>query len=378
MYNNIRYRLYFIVLTVTFLVTTVFATTPTICYSVFDAININNHDITVNGYIVGEPVLTNKINTSNFKNDYAIAIADSRNESDTNNMIFVKLDKDYRNNFGLKSNPHNKGMAVRITGTKETYFNHSGIKNVTSIVFVSSIAKPDNENKPSSSYNDYYADASGKTGLSLKATLNDIIDNHKELSYSDVWQALRDTDEDPNNSSNVILLYTGKSTSKYNNGGDVDNWNREHVWAKSHGDFGTRMGAGTDLHHIRPADVSVNSSRGNKNFDKSLYRHHEATDCFHDSDSFEPRDEVKGDVARMIFYMATRYEGKHGEVDLEVVNYINNSKTPYHGILSTLLKWHKDDPVSEFERVRNDKIYKYQGNRNPFIDHPEWVEAIWN
>lgn len=82
----------------------------------------------------------------------------------------------------------------------------------------------------------------------------------------------------------------------------------------------------------------------------------------------------------MIFYMAVRYEGERsGEPDLEVSEWMNSSKSPYHGKLSTLLEWHKQDPVSEFEIRRNNLIYEnWQGNRNPFIDHPEWVYEIWN
>ncbi len=225
----------------------------------------------------------------------------------------------------------------------------------------------------------YYKSAMGKTGEDLKDALNDIIDAHNELNYKEVWSALKEIDQDPTNSENVILIYTGKSISKDANGTGKDDWNREHVWAKSHGDFGTRMGAGTDLHHVRPADVTVNSSRNNKNFDNSENAHHEATLCKHDSDSFEPRDSVKGDVARMMFYMAVRYEGEHDEVDLELVEYMNESKSPHHGKLSTFIEWHENDPVSDFERRRNNLIYeKYQGNRNPFIDHPEWVEDIWD
>jgi len=225
----------------------------------------------------------------------------------------------------------------------------------------------------------YYAPAIGKTGSLLKATLNDIIDKHTKISYDAVWDALRYTDEDPNNSNNVILLYTGRSQGKFTNGGDVDDWNREHVFAKSHGDFGTAAGPGTDLHHLRPADVSVNSTRGNLDFDMGGTYDSEATLCKYDSDSWEPRDSVKGDIARMLFYMAVRYEGENGEVDLELNNLTSNTTAPYMGKLSTLLLWNAQDPVDDFERKRNDVIYnKYQHNRNPFIDHPEWVNLIWN
>ncbi|QVK17428.1 endonuclease [Mycoplasmatota bacterium] len=235
------------------------------------------------------------------------------------------------------------------------------------------------ESNSSSLDNSYYKDAIGKTGDQLKRALNDIIDNHTKLTYDEVKYALRDTDEDPNNSNNVILLYTGRSQAKSTFGGDRDDWNREHVWAKSHGDFGKSMGPGTDLHHLRPTDASVNSTRGNKDFDYGGNYDKECKQCKTDSDSWEPSDNVKGDVARMIFYMAVRYEGEHGEVDLELNDHVNNGSRPYMGRLSVLLEWNRLDPVDEFEMNRNNVIYEdYQGNRNPFIDHPEWAELIWN
>ena len=81
-------------------------------------------------------------------------------------------------------------------------------------------------------------------------------------------------------------------------------------------DFGDSPPCGTDLHHMKPEDASVNSDRGNKDFDNGGVQHPEATGCYYDSDSWEPRDAVKGDVARMIFYMEVRYEGDNGEPDL--------------------------------------------------------------
>ncbi|PHG57585.1 ribonuclease [Bacillus toyonensis] len=221
----------------------------------------------------------------------------------------------------------------------------------------------------------YYRNAFGKTGVMLKKELHNIIDNHKKLSHNALWEALRDTDADPNNRNNVILLYTGRSQ-----GGKYE-WisTREHVWAKSHGNFGTSPGPGTDLYHIRATDVSVNSSRGNLDFDNEGTPHLEATECKYDSDSWKPRDNVKGDIARMLFYMAVRYEGDNGEIDLELNDRVNNNSSPYMGRISVLLQWHKQDPVDHFERRRNELIYtKYQQNRNPFIDHPEWVQQIWS
>lgn len=222
----------------------------------------------------------------------------------------------------------------------------------------------------------YYASASGLQGSALKAELHEIIDGHVQLSYSGVWDALKVTDEDPNNPNNVILLYTGESRSKSLNGGNVGDWNREHTWAKSHGDFGTTMGAGTDIHHLRPTDVQVNGARSNLDFDNGGTAVAGCDGCLKTSSSWEPPNDVKGDVARMLFYMAVRYE-PGDPVDLELNELLNNGSAPYHGKLSILLQWHAQDPVSDWEKQRNDKIQDFQGNRNPFIDHPEWAESIW-
>ena len=225
----------------------------------------------------------------------------------------------------------------------------------------------------------YYDGTEGLTGDDLKFALHFIIDHHTSFSYSDVADYLKYTDEDPNNSDNIIMLYTGRSSPKSNNGGGANQWNKEHVWAKSHGNFGTSQPAGTDLHNIRPADASVNSSRGHRHFDEGGTQHSEATECYYTDDTWEPRDAVKGDVARMIFYMATRYKGDAGnEPDLEVVDYIpSDASLPYHAMLSTLLIWNEQDPPDDFEINRNEVIYGFQGNRNPYIDHPEWVQCVF-
>ena len=86
--------------------------------------------------------------------------------------------------------------------------------------------------------------------------------------------------------------------------------------------------------------------------------HSEATECKYDSDSWEPRDSVKGDIARMLFYMAVRYEGDNGEIDLELNEKVNNNKDPYMGKLSVLLKWNEQDPVDDLERKRNEVILR--------------------
>lgn len=224
----------------------------------------------------------------------------------------------------------------------------------------------------------YYEPALGKTGPELKAALNDIISTNDQLTYDEVWDALKVTDQDPANPDNVILLYSGRSQGKDTNGGGADQWNREHTWAKSHGDFGTSPGPGTDVHHLRPTDVSVNSARGNKDFDMGGSPVDEAEGNFTDDDSFEPRDEVKGDVARMIMYMAVRYEGDDGAPDLELNDQVDNGSAPAMGRQSVLLEWNAQDPPDDFEKNRNQVIFdQFQHNRNPFIDHPEWAADIW-
>ncbi len=238
----------------------------------------------------------------------------------------------------------------------------------------------------------YYDSASGLDDAALKAVLNDIIDGHTEYPYTssgtDVWDILKISDRDPNNSSNVMTVYTQYSIDAAQEYNDGAGWSREHVWAKSHGDFGTSPGAGTDLHNLKPEDVSINSTRNNKDFDDGGEAvadnsppagYDGSTDCFDTSTTFEPPDSLKGDVARIIFYMVTRYEGENGEVDLEMVDYADSAPAgeAYHGVQSTLYSWHTSDAVSTFETNRNDVIYSYQGNRNPFIDHPEYANYIW-
>ena len=227
----------------------------------------------------------------------------------------------------------------------------------------------------------YYNSALGRTGDSLRAALNSIIsDSPEQFSYDEVWDELRHSDEDPCDANNVILIYTGRSHLKSDRDAgqnDSDSWNREHVWPKSHGFPSRSQAAYTDIHHLRPADRSVNSSRGHKDFDDGGALHHESPETFVDRDSWEPRDAVKGDIARMIFYMAIRYEGDSSVPDLALVDEDTDSNEAQLGHLCTLLTWHRQDAVSNWEKRRNNRIHERQGNRNPFIDHPEWANDIW-
>jgi len=237
----------------------------------------------------------------------------------------------------------------------------------------------------------YYDTAEGLNGSELKAALHNIISDHIRYPYTssstDVWDILKETDEDPDSSDNVILIYTGRSQPKTANSGETSDtesnlWNREHIWSKSHGFPNEMDTAYTDCHHLRPADESVNSSRSELDFDNGGNQHVEATECYYDSDSWEPRDAVKGDVARMMFYMVVRYDpGYHSDnslYDLELVDTVGTDTfQPTFGKLSTLLQWHLQDSVDTFEQTRNEVVFGYQGNRNPFIDHPEWAQSIF-
>jgi endonuclease I len=247
-------------------------------------------------------------------------------------------------------------------------------------------------------WGNYYGAYQGLRGEALKSHLHGIIRNHRVLSYQQVWEALEFTDQCDSIQENVVLIYTKRSQAKsqrdrgtsFNYAANgytlIDSWNREHVWPKSHGFPNERDTAYTDLHHLRPADRSVNSARNTRSFGMAEEVYFDnggtvPTSCktSRSDYSWEPSDAVKGDIARMMFYMVVRYEGP--AYDLELVDYVvpNNNKLPILGKLSTLLEWHRNDPVDSRERNRNALIFeRYQGNRNPFIDHPEFVDLIWN
>jgi endonuclease I len=211
----------------------------------------------------------------------------------------------------------------------------------------------------------YYETAINLKGNNLKVTLNNIINNYTQLLYGEARYILQESDVDPNNSNNIVLVYLGTSIKKDWDGGAT--WNREHVWPQSR--LGVGVGYGdddfpskaTDVHNLKPADPNENATRSNDYFD-----------YFNTNDTYEPRDEVKGDIARILFYMATMY------FDLSLNDDpLSSSGLKSMGILSVLLEWNDLDPVDDFERNRNEVIFSYQGNRNPFIDYPDFADLIW-
>lgn len=224
----------------------------------------------------------------------------------------------------------------------------------------------------------YYNGTENKSGEELKATLNDIISNHTVYSYFFSKEIFKLSDADPNNPANIIEIYTGKSWPNDDYGSSGDQLNREHIWAKSHGNFGDMQPMDGDVHNLKPCDASVNIDKSNLDYDNGGSPHPEATGCKFSDHNWEPRDQDKGDVARIIFYMDTRYEGENGEINLTAVDELDTYPEAKHGKLSTLLQWNLQDPPDDFERNRNNVIYSFQHNRNPFIDNPYFAELIWN
>lgn len=228
----------------------------------------------------------------------------------------------------------------------------------------------------------YYNGTAGLTGTALRDALHDIIDDHTVIPYSsgsfDAHDAVDLLQEDPNNPNNVVLIYSGVSVS-------MSTWpgyNREHVWPQS---LGVSSGPpNSDMHNIFACDANVNSARSNKYFDECLsgcMTHSEAPLCKFTDDTWEPRDQDKGDLARVLLYMDVRYSGDvSGEPDLILTNNAAavGSGCYCMGVLDIMLDWHAQDPVDAAEMARNNMIYALiQGNRNPFVDNPAFVDAIY-
>jgi hypothetical protein len=236
--------------------------------------------------------------------------------------------------------------------------------------------------------NGYYNSLDGLADTALRQALQDIIANPATVraqTYADVIDILKEADQNPAHSNQVWLVYTEQGRAKLDlqtsGGSNTGKWNREHTYPRSRGGFESidlddiADGKGifwtteadslrhgnSDAHALRAADGPENSSRGNQNYGTNEY-----DGPLDNSGSF------KGDVARSVLYMAVRYNG------LAVVNgYPSADPDGFLGDLATLLDWHRNDPPDDFEMNRNNVIYTWQFNRNPFIDQPDLVEYIW-
>ncbi len=218
------------------------------------------------------------------------------------------------------------------------------------------------------------------TGIALKNELSQkIISTHtNQLLYNDLWVVLQQTDEDPSNSSKVLLIYgyndgdgnpsTDRTRIKSNYGGNNGQWNREHTYAKSLGvpDLGT-SGPGADAHHIRSCDVQANNNRASKKFASG------SGNAGTVGANWYPGNEWKGDVARMIMYMYLRYAS---QCSPDYVG-VGNSVPIDPSMIDLFLQWNAEDDVSIYEINRNNILESTQGNRNPFIDNPYLATVIW-
>ncbi|MBG7629677.1 MAG: endonuclease, partial [Bacteroidetes bacterium] len=223
-----------------------------------------------------------------------------------------------------------------------------------------------------------------------------IISTHSGIPYTgspvDVWDACKLADEDPDITANVLLIYgfddadenvtTDRTRDKslQDPGGGTGVWNREHVFSKSLAEpifVTTSVGPGTDVHNLRPADKQRNSTRSNYPFIDGNGDGSYLTS----NNKWYPGNEWKGDVARIIMYMYTRYHGDGSEaletnclpknVGVGTVNSLDPN------MVNLFLQWNVEDPVSPFEANRNDQLANIQKNRNPFIDNPYLATLIW-
>ncbi len=254
----------------------------------------------------------------------------------------------------------------------------------------------------------YYNDVDkALTGLALKDELaTKIIATHtKILEYTssgpDTWDACKATDENINNSSEVVLFYGWENTSD----SDITNdrtrdkdlqdcgancntfvWNREHIFPKSLANpiLDTNVpGPATDAHHLRAADRTRNSTRNNRKYGRGSGNSDFSTDTFAglsgaNTPAWYPGDEWKGDAARMIMYMYLHY----GDVCLPTAVGVGSKEFTPDDMIDLFLQWNVEDPVSQIEKDRNiyhenTSNYAAQGNRNPFIDNPYLATRIW-
>ena len=251
----------------------------------------------------------------------------------------------------------------------------------------------------------YYVTAQGLSGYALKTELYNIIKDHNAQGYSAIWNfydsSARDTyfendnsildmySEKPNGSDSYN--YTAVSDQCGNYSGEGGCYNREHSFPKSW--FGgTIEPMNSDVHHIYATDGYVNSKRSNFPFGEVASASFTSTNgsklgsaassLNYSGTVFEPIDEFKGDFARAYFYMATRYENVIGTWQTKTTSsnaVLNGSSNQVFEswVVAMLLDWHNSDPVSQMELDRNQAAFEFQGNRNPYIDHPEFVEMIW-
>lgn len=254
----------------------------------------------------------------------------------------------------------------------------------------------------------YYQSAEGKTGFELKTALYDIIKGHTNKTYNDLWTFMSTYSLDTyyENDNTILDMYSEipSASDSYNFDpivkqcgnykAEADCYNREHSFPKSW--FDDKYPMYSDVHHLFATDGYVNGKRSNFPYgevDTATFTSSNGSKLgsptanlvtlgFTGDTVFEPIDEFKGDLARAYFYMATRYENTIGSWETNSTNsdaVLNGSTDAVFEpwVIAMLKEWHTNDPVSPKEEYRNDAAFQYQGNRNPFVDHPEYVSEIW-
>ena len=224
-----------------------------------------------------------------------------------------------------------------------------------------------------------------QTGLDLRKEVRDlIISTHtNNTTYKGLASAFKTADADVNKSGNIIWFYTGTSVGFDGFGSTNGSTNREHVWPKDGGKaFSEESECGSDAHHLRPTEAQLNSTRGSLSFDEvspttaNIVKQNGSTSyanlCYKSGGFFYPGKGYRGATARILMYVQTRWGDRF---NLRFVDSAGNCKTI--GKISTLMKWHLTEPVTDEEIRRNEAVYKLQGNRNPFIDHPELASKIY-
>ncbi len=239
-------------------------------------------------------------------------------------------------------------------------------------------------------YDSYYAGLNESlTGNAFRTELADLItDTHTTLtSYSGLSSVFKNSDKDPNKSGNIILFYTGTSKSFNGSfGSSVGAVNREHVWPKMAGKaFPESTLCGSDAHHLRPCDFTINGTRSNNGFGEvpqtsgNIVSENGSKSyknlCYLSGGVFYPGEGYRGATARILMYVQTRW-GDDYNLSF-VLGQSNDSNGKTIGDIEDLFKWHIEEPPTEEEIARNEAVYKIQGNRNPFIDHPEYAEMIY-
>lgn len=230
----------------------------------------------------------------------------------------------------------------------------------------------------------YYKSLNGLSGQALKDAVHNLIAPHTVVTYNSLWYYFPSTDHMPDNDSRVWDMYSDNAYYYNGSGSAVKGMNREHSFPKSWWG-GAVVDAYTDLNHLYPSDGPANLAKSNHplgevssaTFDNGVSK--VGTPVSGEGGGsgtvFEPDDRYKGDFARTYFYMATCYQ----DYTWKYTYMVNNStwKTLNDWSIAMLMKWSRNDPVSDKETSRNDAVYKIQNNRNPFIDLPQLAEYIW-